>query len=228
MSDDKREVPPKTGLLFYQWVNTALDLVFPPRCAGCGAVDSLWCGRCQAAIERVPLTAQMYKLHPLTASAATSDHSGILQQAIHALKYEHTRTVAVSLGDRLTACYRLLGWAVDMIVPVPLHTTRLRERGYNQSQLIGERMAQLLLLPCVPLTLTRWRSTATQVGLSRSERQHNLQDAFRADPMRASGQRILLIDDVQTTGATLQASAHALFNVGAAAVYSMTVTAARL
>lgn len=89
-------------------------------------------------------------------------------------------------------------------------------------------MAHSLSLSCFPSALTRWRSTAAQVGLSRSERQHNLQDAFHADASLTFGQRILLIDDVQTTGATLQAAAHALFNVGAVAVYGLTVTAARL
>ena len=115
-----------------------------------------------------------------------------------------------------------------MIIPVPLHTTRLRERGYNPPQLIGERMAQTNLKTFYPRGANRVRSTASQVGLSRSERQQNLQDAFHADPRLISGQRILLIDDVQTTGATLQEAAHALFNVGAVAVYALTVTAARL
>lgn len=222
------EVPPSRGLLAFSLIQTALDWVFPPRCVGCGALDTLWCDRCQARLEAVPIKLSRHALPPLTSSAATSDHMGSLRAAIHALKYEHARSLAIPLGDRLAACYRLLGWTVDMIVPVPLHTTREREREYNQSQLIGERMAQALSLPCFPTALTRRRATPSQVGLTRAQRQQNMADAFRADPALTAGQRILLIDDVQTTGATFQASARALLNVDAVAVYGLTVTAARL
>ncbi len=230
MSDDGTGLGIQRGLgsHFSGWMNAALDWVFPPRCVGCDTVDTIWCDRCQAQLDAEPISPRTRRLPPLNALAATATHGGILQHSIHALKYADARALAVPLGDRLAVSYRLLGWTLDMIIPVPLHTTRLRERGYNQSQLIGERMAQSLSLPCFPSALTRVRSTASQVGLSRSERQQNLHDAFHADPRLISGQRILLIDDVQTTGATLQEAAHALFNVGAVAVYALTVTAARL
>jgi ComF family protein len=223
-----REVPPSSGFLVFRALHAALDWVFPPHCAGCGTVDTTWCDACRRRLDAVPISPRRRRLPPLNAVAASGSHSGMLRAAIHALKYDHAHALAAPIGDRLAACFRLSGWTVDMIIPVPLHTTRLRERGYNQSQLIGERMALTLSLPCFPTALTRRRSTASQVGLSRDQRQQNLADAFYADPMLVAGRRLLLIDDVQTTGATLQAAAHALLNVNAVAVYGLTVTAARL
>lgn len=88
-------------------------------------------------------------------------------------------------------------------------------------------MAQLQSIPCTSSALRRWRSTATQVGLSGEQRRANVSDAFRAESQAIHSQSILLIDDVTTTGATLQACALALYEAGARAVYSITVTVAR-
>jgi ComF family protein len=121
----------------------------------------------------------------------------------------------------------LLNWTIDMIVPVPMHTTRLRERGYNQAQLLGEHAAQQLAIPCVPEAVQRLRHTQSQVNLNAQERQANMQDAFEANPQLVSGQTILLIDDVYTTGATLAACAQTALDAGATAVYGLTVTSPR-
>jgi ComF family protein len=115
-----------------------------------------------------------------------------------------------------------------MIVPVPLHTSRLRERGYNQSQLLGEHVAALTGIGCIPAALQRIRATQSQVTMTAQERLTNVRDAFTANPSSAAGRTILLIDDVYTTGATLSACAEALLLVGALAVYGLTVTAARI
>ncbi|MBE2268440.1 MAG: ComF family protein [Anaerolinea sp.] len=211
--------------LLFQWL---IDLVYPPRCALCGDLDVPLCAACRAEIDATPLDPHARRLAPLSGSATSGAHDGLLRDAIHKLKYDNARTLAEPLGDRLAELYHRSHWTVDMIVPVPLHTSRFQERGYNQSQLIGERMVRRVHHPCVPSALIRRRSTPSQVGRSRSERQLNMQDAFHADAALVAGRRILLIDDVQTSGATLQESARALLNVGAAAVYAMTVTAARL
>ncbi len=204
-----------------------LDLLFPARCVGCGRVGSRWCAQCQQTLEREAVALHLRRLPPLVESASTGLHDGQLQQTVHALKYEQADFLAVTLGHRLIAALDQTGWTFDMIVPVPLHMLRQRERGYNQSQLLGETMAQVLGISCLPSAIERWRATPPQVGLNRQQRQANVHGAFRANPALVTGKTLLLIDDVFTTGATLQACARAALDAGAQAVYSLTVTEAR-
>lgn len=205
----------------------ALDLIFPPRCAGCGRVDVRWCDRCQRSLEAVPSAARVALRPPLTAAAATGAHDGLLQRAIWALKFDNGRCLAGPLGDRLAARLGALGWPADIIVPVPLHPARLAERGYNQAQLLAERLAAAAGLPCVPDALSRQRQTQSQVGLDHVQRQANMSGAFAAQPEAVAGRSVLVLDDVYTTGSTLAACAEAALAAGARAVYGLTVTAAR-
>ncbi len=213
--------------LLRRWWKTGINLVFPPRCAGCGRVDKIWCERCQAEMDAIPLDTHVDPHPPMTAVAVTGIHNGLLQQVQWALKYEYTPEVAIPLGLRLAERFAMLNWTIDMVIPVPIHTLRLRERGYNQAQLLGEVAAHKLALPCVPAALQRLRQTQSQVTLNAQERLANMQNAFEADPQLVSGQRILLIDDVYTTGATLVACAQAALDAGASAVYGLTVTSPR-
>lgn len=220
------------GLLpSYSWMqnlfNTVLDLVFPPRCAGCGRVDERWCQRCEDDLTRLPVIAQTRRIGETLVAGFTGIHEGRLQDAIHALKYEGVPELAAPLGERLVETLRILDWPVTLVIPVPLHPSRLRWRGYNQSQLIAEHLADVLALPCIPGALHRQRDTRAQVGLNREERQANMQDAFRADSALIGETTALLIDDVLTTGSTLQACAQALLESGAQAVYGLTIAAAR-
>jgi len=208
-------------------VRLITDLVFPPRCAGCGRVDIVWCARCQDQLERIPFPERVLPLEPLTSMASTGVHDGKIQQAIWSLKYENGRELAVPLGARLTKHLAGLNWPVSMIIPVPMHSKRLAERGYNQAQLLAEQIAHRTMFPCIPQALKRWRFTTSQVGLGREERLVNVQDAFEADPKHVRNQVILLIDDVYTTGATLSACADSLLQAGATAVYGLTVSVAR-
>lgn len=207
-------------------ISQGIDLVYPPRCAGCGRVDARWCVRCQQELEQVAVDLlRTNRLPPLHSIAATGLHEGKLQQAVHALKYSGAVELMVPLGNRLVTALSSLKWTIDTIVPVPLHTFRQRERGYNQSQQLGGYMEQVLGIPCDPSALLRWRDTPPQVGLNRAQRQANMQGAFQANTaLRGS---VLLVDDVFTTGATLQACALAARDAGASVVYGLTVTAAR-
>lgn len=204
-----------------------VDLIFPPRCAGCGRVGWGWCARCQADLEQTPYPQYVQPLPPLSGMASTAVHEGKVQQAIWSLKYENARHISQPLGDRLAAHLGRLDWPVSCIVPVPMHVERLAQRGYNQAQLLAEQAARLAALPCRPDALRRWRFTPSQVGLGREARLENVKDAFEASPALADGQIVLLVDDVYTTGATLSACAAALLDAGAAAVYGLTVSAAR-
>ena len=206
--------------------NAGIDLLFPPRCAGCGRVDTRWCVTCQQALDALPVQIHQAALPPLARSAATGLHKDKLQQAVHALKYEGVITLAEPLGVRMIAGLKLLNWKFNLIAPVPLHASRQRWRRYNQAHLLGKALETTLGIPCEPNALERWRDTPPQVGLSRSQRRSNVTGAFTADPALVAGAVVLLVDDVFTTGATLQACARAVLDAGARSVYSLTVTAA--
>lgn len=213
------------GFSLARLVSLGIDLLYPPRCAGCGRVDTRWCASCYDELSQVPVETQRIRLTPDFFIASTGIHEGKLQEAVHALKYANARELAVPLGDRMLAALETLNWTIDTVIPVPLHTSRMRERGYNQSQQLGAYMAQVLGIPCVPSALLRWRDTPPQVGLNREQRQANVRGAFRAAALLDGS--VLLIDDVFTTGATLQDCARAAYEAGARRVYGMTVTAAR-
>jgi ComF family protein len=115
--------------------------------------------------------------------------------------------------------------SIHAVVPVPLHPQRSAERGYNQSELLAQVFADRCAIACEPGWIQRTRFTRPQVGLDMTARRHNVTDAFRAAP-QVAGKTILLIDDVFTTGATLQACAEAARDAGARAVYGLTLAAA--
>ncbi|MBC7871848.1 MAG: ComF family protein [Chitinophagaceae bacterium] len=206
----------------------ALDLLFPPQCAGCDRVDSIWCSRCHTQLVSTGVIAPKKAVTETFMVASTGLHDGILQQAVQGLKYQHVRLLSGELGHRLSAALELLGWTIDVIVPVPLGEKRLKERGYNQAQLIAERLAAEMAVPCLPYALRRRRETQSQVGLNAQQRSENMVDAFEADAAQLKGLRVLIVDDVLTTGSTLNACAQAALAAGVHSTWGLTVTAARI
>lgn len=206
-----------------------LELLYPPRCLNCDRVDTRWCDACQQRLAAQPLAnpVRRRQLAPLAALATTGVHSGQLQRAVQALKYENATYVAPALGVRMADVARASGWYADAVTYVPLHMTRYRERGYNQAKYLADEVAGLLGLPTLDGALQRDFFTRSQVGLGQAERRENVAGAFRATPEQVAGRRLILVDDVLTTGSTLQACATALTGAGAAAVYGLTATAAR-
>lgn len=209
--------------------HSLLDLLYPPRCIGCGRVDTLWCDHCQHRLEQIPYSAP--SRHTQNADitmllTATAPHNGLLRDMIHAIKYENATPLAYPLGARLAHHIQQQDWSIDALVPVPLHDARRRKRGYNQAELLAQVAAEQLGITMMPHALSRVHFNRPQVGLSAKERQANVAEAFVANPTAIKGQRILLVDDVLTTGATLQACASALLTGGASAVYGVTLTAA--
>ena len=131
------------------------------------------------------------------------------------------------MGQRLAHCAADLAWTFDLIIPVPLHEERLRSRGYNQAELMASVMGRILHVPCRPHAIRRVRNTRSQVGLDQAQRLENVADAFVAHEEGLRGLQVLLVDDVFTTGATMDACARAAQAAGAKAVYALTVTTAR-
>jgi ComF family protein len=155
-----------------------------------------------------------------------------VRSLIHLLKYERVTPVAGPLGGMLAqAVAELLAGsdATPLLVPVPLHKSRRRSRGFNQAELIARaaarRLPQKLDLACG--ALVRRRDTVSQVGLTREERIANVRDAFRvADAARVRGRDVMLVDDVMTTGTTLSECARVLKQAGAKRVWAATVARA--
>jgi ComF family protein len=147
-----------------------------------------------------------------------------LRTAIHAFKYRGQRGLAQPLGKLLAAHASGLASRDAVIVPVPLHASRQRQRGYNQAALLAAVCASQLAIPVEMRGLRRTRATRPQVGLHAAARHENVAGAFTATPRGAralAGKRVLLMDDVTTSGATLEAAARALHQAGAASVWGL-------
>lgn len=226
-----------------RWRGQLLDLLFPARCVSCNRVGESLCSICRSQIKFVtspycercgrPLefhgeACPICRAHPLhiTHIRAVAYHEGTLRQAIHALKYRHWIDLVDPLAALLQQYLVRTTPNVDLITAVPLHTDRQRERGYNQAELLARRLAAGVGLPYVG-GLKRTRATADQIGLDVQARHENVRDAFAADRGAFAGRRVLLVDDVCTTGATLDACAVALRAQGACEIYGMTVARPR-
>jgi len=156
---------------------------------------------------------------PFAAVCALGPYSGLLKQAIGRLKYHRLPLLDQPLGQLLatTVRRRWPQYAPDLIIPVPLHPRRLRERTFNQSLLLARVLAKTLSAPVASRLLRRVRHTPAQQGLNAAERKKNLQQALRIDD-KLNGRSILLVDDVMTTGATARACSRQLRLAGAVEV----------
>jgi ComF family protein len=216
-----------------------LDIVLPPRCGGCRTVGSWLCDTCRSRIRRLeePLCrrcgaevesarndcgcrARMKSLTRLRSAAA---YEGPLELALQRFKYRGWRRLAGPLAQLMTERLVIEGLAAPWAVAVPLHSSRLRQRGFNQSELLVGELRRRLSLSTPPGELVRTRATPPQVGHDRRWRLDNVRDAFewRGAPLDACP--ILLIDDVATTGATLEACAAALRAGGSGPVMGVSV-----
>jgi ComF family protein len=221
-----------------------LDLIMPPLCLSCGARTAepqSVCGSCWAALAfieapRCPMWGEPFAFDAgpqmlsaralatpaewasLTAAVAFNDQAARL---VHALKY-HDRLECAGLMARLMfrAAHEHVD-ATDIIMPVPLHRYRLWRRRYNQAALLAAQLAKLSRRTFCPRTLTRHRRTRSQVGLDIKERERNLKGTLSVHEScrdRIAGQRILLVDDVLTTGSTAREATRTLLGAGAAQV----------
>ena len=193
------------------------------------------CDRCRPALEvrlalspGSPIGLPGDVPDPLVQVDWCAPFDGAVRTALHALKYSGERRLAVPLGEAAAARWRAAGAGGDLVVPVPVHTVRARERGYDQAVLLATVIADALSLPMARL-LERHRRTIAQFELDRAQRATNVTGAFRlrdqggrgtTDP---EGRWVILVDDVMTTGSTLAACGHVLLETGALAVSGLTV-----
>jgi len=149
---------------------------------------------------------------------------GVVRSAIHELKYRNVRAIAPTLSSYLAAFAVEHEISADVIVPVPLHPARQRRRGYNQAELLARGLAETVGAPVAPSAVIRSGEATSQVSTRDiNERRSNVATAFTCIDESLSGKRILMVDDVCTTGATLEACATALHAVGALDVCGLTV-----
>jgi ComF family protein len=224
----------------------ALDLVFPPSCISCRRAietDGALCPSCWGQVrfiekpycERLgtPFAADLGAegllspeaiAHPpvyARARAVARFEDGPVRHLIHRLKYGDRLELALPLGRQMArAGHELLGEA-DLLVPIPLHRGRLFWRRFNQANALAEVVSKASKVPSDPFVLKRTKATPSQVGLTRVQRAENMHGAFEvaeAEKVKIEGRALLLIDDVLTSGATLNAAARVLLRAGAARV----------
>ncbi len=237
-----------------------LDLIFPRFCLGCQREGTWLCRSCFLLLATLPGLHCFDCQQPTSTGRFCYDHQanhslqGILyansfkiplvRELIHNLKFNGIRELAQPLGILLGQ--RLLTWqavcstdtvssAASLLLPLPLHAKRRAERGYNQAELLAERLrvspsflSQGLIQPSIihDRLIEKYRSTTSQATLNRTDRLFNLKNAFRLRPelaQLANGQTIILVDDVATTGSTLEAVGQILCQAGARAVWGLVV-----
>jgi competence protein ComFC len=240
------------ALRTFELFQAAVSLLYPQVCTVCGGrtrageylcegceakairIIAPFCQRCSEPFEGAIAAAFTcancaHRTIHFDAAVAAYRGRGIVRQIIHDFKYGRqihlrhlvARWLYAALDDE-----RVRGRGFDLVVPVPLHPTRRRERGFNQASLLAEMLSGRISLPCKPV-LKRVRYTTTQTALDRAERMENLHNAFRLRKNTdVRGLRVLLVDDVLTTGSTLSECARILKRSGAISVYAATAARA--
>ncbi len=156
---------------------------------------------------------------PFARTVALGGYEGNLRKLIHLLKYERMRPLSAPLGRALGKRVAAAGIAADVVIPAPLHWRRRLSREFNQAALAAREVAAAIDVPCRPSWMRRSKATAPQAGLTDEQRQRNVRGAFRvAAPQKVRGKRVLLVDDVMTTGSTLAACARAIQRAGAESI----------
>ncbi len=227
-----------TSLLSGVW-RRGLDLLFPPRCAGCGGFGAFLCPTCLAAMPRaqpprcpvcwMPGAGDVCgrcRRGPPAFEAARCPFicDGAAREAVHALKYRGVSAIAEVMGRAMAEC--LAEWApeqVGALAPVPLAGPRRRSRGYNQSEALARELSRLSGLPLLRGLIVRRKAGPPQARApDETARRANVADAFAVRSGDEAGGPLLLVDDVMTSGATLDACARALRAAGRGAVFALT------
>jgi ComF family protein len=222
-------------------VTRLFDVLFPPRCVGCGSrgrwicdacrhglplLSSARCRRCATPLIGVSTCRRCWSQPPAfeTVTCAFA-FDGTVRQAIHRLKYDRARHLAGPLVD---AALDVGGTIpdIDLVVPIPLHPVRRAQRGFNQSVLLAEHLSKRLALPLDDHSLTRVRDTPAQVSVPPARRWDNVRGAFELRGSGLADRRVLLVDDVATSASTLRAAAAAVARGGARQVDAFVIARA--
>lgn len=219
----------------------ALRTMLPEVCAGCGLSGSWMCAGCERLMHSIDQSNACVRCgypgratgsvcercaswgQELAACRSAFTFFGTVRSTVHLLKYRNEPARASWCARWMVDLLMLDEWTVDAFIPVPLHASRVHVRGYNQSERIAIELSRITGIPSVA-ALRRVRPTVSQVGLGAIERRQNVRDAFEATG-RLDGLTVALVDDVVTTGSTLQESARAAVNAGSVCVVAATFAA---
>lgn len=186
----------------------------PPICKKCGKPESTGalCSSCWGWQSQIDGIRSPFRFE------------GAIRQAIHELKYRNLKAVAGRLAELLFIYFQTNPVPGEVLVSVPLHNRRLRQRGYNQSNLIVKELSKFLAFPVIEGSLVRLKDSPPQARTKTvDDRRRNVVDAFMCVDGRLSGRQVLLVDDVCTSGVTLDACASALKSAGALSVWGLTL-----
>lgn len=229
--DVESQSPPAATPVVRSLIAGMVNLLYPPRCVHCGRFGADICENCLAAIDDSTDTARCpfchahwagadncprcYRWEALDGANAAADYAAAARSIVRALKYQHVRSLASVMATRVQPL--LQSQTPDVVFTVPLHPSRMRSRGFNQADLIASHLD----LAAPPGALIRRRKTRPQFGLSHSERAHNVAGAFDYRGPGLSGARIIVLDDVITTGSTVNECARVLRDAGAVSVRAL-------
>ena len=219
--------------------SAALDLLYPPRCVGCDRAGAFLCAACAGSLKDAapPRCSRCWRPNPNTdpcfdCQAAPPAYDGLrsafvyqgtARALVHALKYRQATVLAQPVASLMAEAARRHGLEVDVLIPVPLSGLRGRIRGYNQAEVLARAVGRELDLPVWPRALARRRHTSPQARAPDAEaRRRNVAGAFACRERDVAGRRVLLLDDVTTTGATLADCARALKEADAGTVWGLT------
>ena len=218
-----------------------LDLIFPPRCAGCDQWGERYCASCQEKTKLILTPICQICGEPISGGESAvcrrcrnstifyssirswAYFEGPLQKAIHKLKYKKDLGLGEILAQPLIQMLAENKWYIDIITAVPLDENRQKERGFNQSLCLARPIAWSNDIIIKPAAIKRVKITRSQVGLSIEDRKNNVASVFRAEQKLVFGKSILVVDDVVTTGATINSCAAALSKAGALHIYGLTL-----
>lgn len=228
-------------------ISPVKDFIFPPLCFSCNNrladTESRVCHTCWQSIEKIhpdDHTVHVMRERFLEDGSVNEFYScyyfqegGVFQKLVHSLKYDAITKFGIELGNHIGATMKAQTdvYDIDAVVPVPLHKLKQRERGYNQSESLCQGISEVLHRPVALFLVKRLKNTVSQTHLSAQERNQNVGDAFEVSLVKrhlVQGKTLLIVDDVITTGSTIQSVARVLKNAGAARVIAASAAIAKL
>ncbi len=226
------------------------DIIFPPICPVCNKIMPIMAGDiCPECEKKLTFVAEPYCMrcgkpvdetqeycedctrrdHAYDEGRAVLIYDEYMSKSIYRFKYNGKREFARFYGRVMTQCLhdKIRQWRVEVVIPVPVHKSKLRQRGYNQAGLIAQQISKRLKIPVKSDIVIRQTATKVQKNLGFTARQNNLKNAFKVIPNSVKYKSVLIVDDIYTTGATVDAMARCLKKAGVEKVYFATLCIGR-